>query len=70
MFALSSLYIEVCNNLLCGLFIGISFSLPGLYFKVTMMTYFSCCASSLMQAEGKLAAALSEEKTVSQVAAT
>lgn len=68
-FALSSLYIKVCNNLLPDLFIGISFSLPGLYFKVTVMTYFSFCASSLMQGEGKCATVLSEEKTVNQVAA-
>lgn len=52
MFALSYLYIKVCNNLLCDWLIGISFSTPGLHFEVTVMSYFSFSASLLMQEEG------------------
>lgn len=52
MFALSSLYIKVCNNLLGDRLIGISCSPSGLHFEVTVMSYFSFSASLLMQEEG------------------
>lgn len=49
MFALSSLYIKVCNNLLCDRLIGISFTPSGLHFEVSVMSYFSFSASSPVQ---------------------